>query len=413
MRSRYSPNKKTLRLKLSQHIRQLARERHEHVVYLRRHLHRYPELSFQEENTARFVAQELDRLGIPYQTGIAGTGVVAMIEGQGQSGRIIALRADMDALPIDEANDIPYKSVHPGIMHACGHDVHTASLLGTAAILQAIRHELPGTVKLIFQPGEESVPGGASLMIAEGVLEHPAPALIFGQHVHTPLEAGKVGFYSGKYMASSDELYLTIYGKGGHGALPNECTDPIAISAQVISALQQLISRMNNPLTPSVLTFGKINSRGGATNIIVEAVDLEGTFRTMDEEWRAQAPEHIAKIAKGIAEGMGGRCELKIARGYPTLYNHEALTNAARENAGEYLGPQHVVTLPQRMSSEDFAFYAQKIPACFYRLGTGNPAKGIRYPVHTNRFDIDESALETATGLMAWLAFCSLEKNPV
>jgi amidohydrolase len=402
---------KTQPLKLSQHIRKLARDRHEHVVYLRRHLHRYPELSFKEENTARFVAQELERLGIPHQTGIAGTGVVAVIEGQQPSDRVIALRADMDALPIEEANDVPYKSAHPGIMHACGHDVHTASLLGTAAILQAIRHELPGKVKLIFQPGEESVPGGASVMIAEGILEDPAPALIFGQHVHPPLEAGKVGFCSGNYMASSDELYLTIHGKGGHGALPNECTDPIAIAAQVISALQQLVSRMNNPLTPTVLTFGKINSRGGATNIITDAVDLEGTFRTMDENWRAKALEHIEKMAKGIAEGMGGYCELKIARGYPNLYNHEALTHGAIENAAEYLGPQHVVALPQRMSSEDFAFYAQKIPACFYRLGTGNPAKGIRYPVHSNRFDIDESALETATGLMAWLAYCSLENK--
>ena len=398
-------------MKLSKHIQQLAHKQREHIVDLRRHLHRYPELSFKEEQTARFVQKALDQLEIPYQTGIAGTGVVAMIKGSGTDGKTIALRADMDALPIQEANDVPYKSAHPGIMHACGHDVHTASLLGTAAILQAIRSEFSGTVKLIFQPGEECVPGGASLMIAEGVLENPAPALIFGQHVHPPLEAGKVGFCRGKYMASSDELYLTVFGKGGHGALPNECVDPIAIAAQIISALQQVVSRINNPLTPSVLTFGKINSRGGATNVIPEAVDLEGTFRTLNEEWRYEALDRLEKMAKGIAEGMGGYCHLRIAHGYPTLYNHEILTAEAEENAKAYLGEENVVALPQRMSSEDFAFYSQHIPACFYRLGTGNTAKGIRHPVHSPHFDIDEAALETSTGLMAWLAVCSLKNT--
>ena len=395
-------------MQLNEHIQQLAHKQHRHIVGLRRHLHRYPELSFQEEKTARFVQEELDRLGIPFQSGGAGTGVVAYISGNAPGSRTIALRADMDALPIQEANDPPYKSAHPGIMHACGHDVHTASLLGTAAILQAIRHEFSGTVKLLFQPGEECVPGGASIMIAEGVLENPAPTLIFGQHVHPPLEAGKVGFCQGKYMASSDELYLTVFGKGGHGALPDECVDPIAIAAQIISALQQLVSRMNNPRTPSVLTFGKINSRGGATNIIPEAVDLEGTFRTLDENWRYHALERLEKMAKGIAEGMGGHCHLNVAHGYPTLYNHEILTAEAEKNAKASPGETNVVPLPQRTSPEGFAFYSQHIPACFYRLGTGNAAKGIRHPVHSAHFDIDEAALETATGLMAWLAICSL-----
>ena len=396
-------------MKLSQHIQQLARNQHSRIIELRRHLHQYPELSFKEEKTAQFVKQELDRLEIPYQSGIADTGVVALVSGNSKANKTIALRADMDALPIQEANNVPYKSVHPGIMHACGHDVHTASLLGTAAILQSIRQEFSGTVKLIFQPGEECVPGGASLMIAEGVLQNPEPVLIFGQHVHPPLEAGKVGFCRGKYMASSDELYLTVFGKGGHGAVPNECVDPIAITAQIISASQQLVSRMNNPLTPAVLTFGKINSRGGATNIIPEAVDLEGTFRTLNEEWRYEALERLEKMATSIAEGMGGHCILKIAHGYPTLYNHESLTAEAEAHAKAYLGEENVVTLPQRMSSEDFAFYSQKIPACFYRLGTGNAERGIRHPVHSSYFDIDEAALETSTGLMAWLAVCSLE----
>lgn len=393
---------------LTEQIKRLAKAQHPRIVDIRRYLHQNPELSFQEEQTSLYVAQELERLDIPYVRGLAGTGIVAEIRGPYPESRTIALRADMDALPIEEANEVPYKSKHRGIMHACGHDVHTSSLLGTAAVLQEIREEFSGTVKLIFQPGEELAPGGASLMIRDGALDNPAPSLIFGQHVHPPLEAGQVGFYAGKYMASSDELYLTVFGKGGHGALPNDCVDPIAISAQVISALQQIVSRVSNPLTPSVLTFGKINSRGGATNIIPEAVDLQGTFRTMEEVWRETALEKLTRMAQGIAEGMGGHCEVRIERGYPTLYNNEALTVRAQEHARTFLGPERVMDLPQRMSSEDFAFYSQRIPACFYRLGTGNKAKGIIHPVHSSRFDIDETALETSVGLMTWLAVCEL-----
>ncbi|MCB0580531.1 MAG: amidohydrolase, partial [Phaeodactylibacter sp.] len=313
-------------------------------------------------------------------------------------------RADMDALPIEEANEVPYKSRKPGIMHACGHDVHTSSLLGAARILNDLKQDFEGTVKLIFQPAEERLPGGASLMIKEGVLENPRPATILGQHVHPPLEVGKVGMRAGNYMASADELYMTVKGKGGHGALPQDCIDPILIAAHILTALQQVISRNADPALPSVLTFGFIASAGGATNIIPNEVKLKGTFRTMDERWRFEAHQRMKRMAEGMAESMGGACELDIVVGYPVLFNNEALTQKAFRYAEEYLGKENVVELPIRMTAEDFAYYSQEMPACFYRLGTGNPARGITSPIHTNTFDVDEDCLALSTGLMAWMA---------
>lgn len=397
-----------MQLSIKERIRELAREGAEEVVRIRRHLHRFPELSFNETETARFVCQALEKLGIPYQKGIGGNGISALIEGLEPESNAIALRADMDALPIQEENETPYVSANPGVMHACGHDVHTASLLGSAAVLNALKGQFKGTVKLIFQPGEELLPGGASLMIREGVLENPRPSSVFGQHVHPPLEAGKVGFRAGKYMASADELYVTIRGRGGHGALPHECVDPVLISAHVITALQQIVSRNANPIIPSVLTFGKIESAGGWTNIIPDSVELTGTFRTLDETWRFEAHQRMRKIAEGIAESMGGSCDFRIVVGYPFLYNDELLTDNAKTWAIDFLGADKVVDLPLRLSSEDFAFFSQELPSCFYRLGTGNPEKGITHPVHSSRFDIDEAALETGAGLMAWLAVCAL-----
>jgi amidohydrolase len=290
-------------------------------------------------------------------------------------------------------------------MHACGHDAHTASLLGAARILHELRKHFEGTVKCIFQPGEELLPGGASIMIREGVLQRPRPASIFGQHVHPPLHAGMVGFRPGMYMASADEIYVTVKGRGGHGAMPHDCIDPVVITAQMIVSLQQLVSRYCDPGIPSVLTFGKINSTGGATNIIPNEVKLEGTFRTMNEKWRMEAHKRMKRIAETMAKSMGGACDFNILKGYPVLFNNEALTLRAKQWAVELLGADKVVDLPLRMTSEDFAFYSQEMPACFYRLGTGNPARGITSPVHTNTFDVDESALETGMGLMAWLAF--------
>jgi amidohydrolase len=394
---------------IKESIQSLALDYHQEIISWRRHLHAHPELSFQEVNTGRYVAAQLDQMGIEYRHGIADNGVVALIKGKNPQKRVIALRGDMDALPITEANAVPYKSTNPGVMHACGHDVHTASLLGTARILQQLRGQFEGTVKCIFQPGEEKLPGGASIMIKEGVLEKPKPASIFGQHVHPPLRAGMIGLKGGMYMASADELYVTIKGRGGHGAMPQECVDPVSISAQIIVALQQVVSRYADPGVPSVLTFGKINSLGGATNVIPNEVRLEGTFRTMQEKWRAEAHKRMKKMAESIAKGMGAACEFQIVRGYPVLFNHEALTARTKKWAIEYLGKDKVVDLPMRMTAEDFAYFSQEMPACFYRLGTGNPERGITSPIHTDTFDVDESALQTAIGLMAWLAVNELQ----
>jgi len=389
-------------------IQQLASRFFPDIQDIRRHLHMYPELSFQEEQTGKFISQKLSAWKIPHRHGLAGNGVVAVLEGKHPERKTVALRADFDALPILEGNEVEYKSRNEGIMHACGHDVHTACLFGAARILQEVRDQFEGTIKLIFQPGEEKLPGGASIMIREGVLEHPSPEAIFGQHVHPPLEVGKVGFRSGFYMASADELYLTVQGKGGHGALPHQCVDPILIFSHILTSLQQIVSRNTNPITPSVLTFGHVRSTGGATNIIPSEVKAEGTFRTFDEVWRAEAHDRMQKMVASIAEGMGGKAELDIQVGYPALYNNEELTRKARSWAREYLGEENVVDLPQRLSAEDFSFYSQHMPACFYRLGTGNPKKGIVSPVHTSTFDVDENALRVGSGLMAWLTVCEL-----
>lgn len=377
---------------------------HEGTVAIRRHLHAHPELSFQEKETARYISEQLTAFGVSHETGIADTGVVALIKGRNPDKKVIALRADIDALPITEANDVPYKSKNVGVMHACGHDVHTTSLLGAARVLQELKDEFEGTVKLIFQPGEEKLPGGASLMIKAGALENPQPKGIFGQHVHPPLEAGKVGFRAGMYMASADELHVRVRGKGGHGALPHQNIDPILITSHIVVALQQIVSRNANPLIPSVLTFGRINSAGGATNVIPEEVKIEGTFRTLNEEWRFEAHKKMKYMAEQIAIGMGGTCDFEVEVGYPMLYNEERLTAKARTYAEAYLGKENVVELPMRLTGEDFAYYSQVMPACFYRLGTGNVERGITSSVHTPTFDIDEDALKVGVGLMVWLA---------
>ncbi len=393
---------------MKERIQELARQYHPESIEQRRHLHQHPELSFEEVQTGRYIAARLQELDIEHRHGVAENGVVALIKGRNPKKKVVALRADMDALPIQETNQVAYKSQRAGIMHACGHDVHTASLLGTARILHELRDRFEGTVKCIFQPGEEKLPGGASIMIKEGVLERPKPVSIFGQHVHPPLRAGLIGLKPGIYMASSDEIYVTVKGKGGHGAMPQECIDPVVITAQIIVALQQIISRYADPAIPSVLTFGKINTTGGATNIIPNEVKLEGTFRTMHEKWRSEAHKRMKKMAESIAKSMGGACDFNILRGYPVLHNNPELTVRTKKWAIEFMGKERVVDLPLRMTSEDFAYFAQAMPACFYRLGTGNPERGIQSPLHTSTFDVDESALETGMGLMSWLAIKEL-----
>ena len=391
-------------------IQALSKKFAPEIIDIRRHIHANPELSYQEFETAKYVANQLRKTGIEPQVGIAETGVVGLIKGVNPEFKTIALRADMDALPIQETNEVSYKSKNDGVMHACGHDVHTASLLGAARILNELKAEFEGAIKLIFQPGEEKNPGGASLMIKDGVLKNPAPTQILGQHVMPFIPTGKVGFREGMYMASADEIYMTIKGKGGHAALPEKVVDPILITSHIIIALQQIVSRNANPKLPTVLSFGKLSAEG-ATNVIPDEVKVAGTFRALDEDWRADAHARMKKMAESIAEGMGGICEFEISKGYPFLVNNPELTRASRLAAEEYLGVDNVVDLDLWMGAEDFAYYSHEMPACFYRLGTGNEEKGTTNGVHTPNFNIDEDALEIGMGLMAWLALKELERD--
>ena len=388
-------------------IKALAKGYLEEIVSIRRHLHAHPELSKQEAETAAFISSRLTEWNIPHQTGIAGHGILAMIEGELPGKKVIALRADMDALPIREENKFEYASVNEGIMHACGHDVHMASLLGTAKILKTLANELKGTVKLIFQPSEEVYPGGALPMIQAGVLENPRPDLIIGQHVFPELPAGKIGLSHGFCMASTDEVHLTVTGKGGHAATPQKVIDPVLIGAHIIVALQQIVSRNALPTTPTVLSFGRFIADGMA-NIIPGQVKISGTMRTFDEDWRKEIKEKIRKIAVSIAEGMGGTCDVFIDPGYPAVFNDHGLTQRIISYAKDYLGQDNVENMERRMTAEDFSYFAMEVPGCFYRLGVMNEARGITSNLHTPTFDADEVSLETGMGTMAWIVFNEL-----
>jgi len=386
---------------LKEKIRHLAKQYAPDFIAIRHHLHAHPELSYQEFETSKFVQQQLSRIGIPYEV-MAGTGVVGLLKGNNADSRVIALRADMDALPIEEENDVPYRSKNAGVMHACGHDVHTTVLLGAAKVLHELKDEWEGTVKLIFQPGEEKNPGGASLMIKEGVLKDPAPQAIFGLHVHPGLETGKLSFRGGMVMASADELYITIRGKGGHAAAPHLTVDTILVASHLVVALQQIIGRNRNPLSPSVLSITSVQG-GHTTNVIPSEVRLMGTFRAMDEEWRFRAHELIRKLATELVHSMGAEIDLHIDVGYPMVYNNEVLDRVARAEAREFMGADRVLETEVRMGAEDFGYYTRQIPGCFYRLGVMNVEKGITAGVHTPRFNIDESAIEIGVGMMSWL----------
>jgi amidohydrolase len=395
---------------LKNKIKNLAAKNASRVVKWRRHLHANPELSFEEKNTARYIAENLREMGLTVTEGVADTGVTALIHGEKPSSKVLALRADIDALPIVEENDVSYKSTNKGVMHACGHDVHTSSLLGSALILNELRSEFAGTVKLIFQPGEEKAPGGASKMIEAGVLKNPAPEKILGQHVMTQLPVGKVGFKEGLYMASADEIYITVKGKGGHAAMPDKLVDPILVSAHILTALQQIVSRNAHPTTPTVLSFGKITANG-ATNIIPNEVKIEGTFRTLNEKWRREAHKKMKHLATTLASSMGAECDFNILVGYPFLFNHELTTRESKNFAVEYMGEENVVDLDIWMAAEDFSYYSQEMDACFYRLGVRNEARGITSGVHTPTFNVDESSLEIGSGLMSWLAINHLNSE--
>ncbi len=395
-------------MEIKDKIKNLAISGFDEWVAIRRHLHTHPELSFEEEQTAAFISDTLTQYGIEHHNNIGGHGIVALIKGNHPHKKTIALRADMDALPIEEKNSCDYISQNPGVMHACGHDVHTTCLLGAAKILNTLKDSFEGTVKLIFQPAEEKLPGGASIMIKDGVLDNPKVETIFGQHVLPQLETGKVAFKSGIAMASCDEIYINVRGKGGHGAVPHLAIDPVLIASHMVIALQSVVSRNANPTLPSVLSIGKFIANG-ATNIIPDEVRLEGTFRTFDETWRAEAKEKIIAICKHTAESFGGTCDIIIEHGYPFLKNDEVTTQRSFELAKEYLGSENVEEMPARMTAEDFSYYSQVVPSCFYRLGTGNMAKGITSPIHTPTFDVDEDCLKVGAGLMAWLAVNSLK----
>ncbi len=394
---------------LKDQIKLLSSEYFEEIRDIRRHLHQHPELSCEEYKTAEFICKKLDEYGITYVKGVAGTGIVGIINGIRPESKNIALRADMDALPIHEENSVEYKSLVPSKMHACGHDVHMASLLGTAKILNRIKDRFEGSVKLIFQPSEETYPGGAIRMIREGVLQNPEPVSVIGQHVLNTIDTGMIGLKPGPYMASTDEIYLTVKGKGGHAATPEQLVDPILIASYIIVALQQIVSRNANPVVPSVVSFGKISGEG-RTNIIPDKVTIEGTVRTYDETWRKSIHERITYMASAIAAGMGGSCEVRISHGYPFLDNDTELTLKIREWSIDYLGEKNVVDLDARMTSEDFSYFANEVPSCFYRLGTRNEEKGIVSNLHTNTFDVDEHCLQTGMGLMAWLAINRLNQ---
>jgi amidohydrolase len=387
-------------------IQALAAEHHSEWVGIRRHLHAHPELSFEEHQTMDYVSSVLTSWGVEHQTQVTGTGIVAHVHGQQPDSRTVALRADMDALPITEANEVDYASTNPGVMHACGHDVHTTSLLGALRILQLTSDGWQGTVRCIFQPGEETIPGGAKDMVAAGVLTNPEPAGIFGQHVFPDLPAGHVGVRGGAYMASADEIHLTVKGKGGHAALPHKCRDAVLAASNVVVAAQQLVARLCPPGQPSVLSFGFMDALG-STNVLPNQVRLKGTFRAMDEGWRHEAHKALTALIQSTCQAHGCEADLDIRKGYPAVNNHVGMAAAFKAVACEYLGTAHVHDLDIRMTGEDFSYFANEIPGCFYRLGTASPDPGNAlgtHGLHTPRFDVDEEALKVGTGLMAYAA---------
>jgi len=394
-------------------ISQKAKELFPYLLEVRRHLHQHPELSFKETETANFISAQLTKHGIEHKTGVAGTGIVALIKGKNPDKKCILLRGDMDALPITEKNEVSYKSKHEGVMHACGHDVHSTCVLGAAIILNGLKENFEGSVKIIFQPGEELLPGGASLMIKDGILQNPKVDAALALHVFTDLVARQAGFKSGMYMASTDEIYMTITGKGGHAAMPAEYNSPILIASEILLQLQKEFMGQKHldeqgKEIPTVLAFGKVTANG-ATNVIPEKVYIEGTFRTMNEKWRKEAHEKITTLTKKIVKEKKAEAEIKIMTGYPFLVNNEIVTQLAKTVSADYLGKENVFDLPLRMTAEDFSFITQQVPSCFFRLGTGNKEKGITSGVHSPTFNVDENAIETGAGLLAQIALSWLQ----
>ncbi|MFO8023178.1 MAG: M20 family metallopeptidase [Perlabentimonas sp.] len=379
-------------------IKSLSQQHNQYILGLYRYLHSSPELSFKEFNTSKKIAHELETIGIPvYRVG-EGTGVLGIIQGE-KPGPTIGFRAELDALPIQETTGLDFASKNPGVMHACGHDVHMANLIGAAKVLWELRHNIHGSILLVFQPGEELLPGGALDIIRSDVFQKNKPDIMMGLHILPEMKTGEVGFRPGPYMASGDEIYLTVKGKGGHAALPHTLIDPVVIASNIVVGLQQIVSRKSPSTVPTVLSFGKFMA-DGATNVIPDEVHIEGTFRTMDEEWRADAHQTIRALAAGIAKASGGNCIVNIKQGYPSVFNNPGLTSEAQRLAKEYLGDKKVLSLPIRMTTDDFARYALEIPSVYFRIGVGSDENS---SLHTSNLRINEHVFEQSVGLTAWI----------
>ncbi|OFX79426.1 MAG: N-acyl-L-amino acid amidohydrolase [Bacteroidetes bacterium GWE2_29_8] len=388
-----------------QKIKDLTQLYNNEIIDIRRHIHKYPELSFKEYQTSKYIKDKLNLFGITDVKNVTETGVVAIVKGNKKDNtnqRKIALRADMDALPITEFNKTEYISQNNGVMHACGHDVHTAVLLGTAKIINELKNEFSGEVMFIFQPAEETFPGGAISMIKEGLFNEFNPDYIFGLHVQPLMEVGNIGMKIGDYMASTDEIYLTINGKGGHAATPDLLIDPVIISANILIGLQQIASRNCPANIPMVLSFGRVICEG-RTNIIPDSVQLHGTLRTMNEQWRKSVHQKIENIATNIAKSFGATCDIEIAHGYPVLTNNQEATTLLKNAAVEIIGYENILNLDYRMTAEDFAYFSQKYKSCFFRLGISNGTKH-NSNLHTTTFDIDEASISTGIKVMTWNA---------
>lgn len=388
-------------------IKDLSNYHFQSVVEDRHHFHRHPELSGEEKNTAKYICKILDELEIPYRNNIAGHGIVALLRGKLPGDRIVAIRADMDALPLNEISDKSYRSEISGVMHACGHDVHIACVLGCLRIMNDLRNHFGGIIKAIFQPSEESYDGGASYMIEEGVLNDPEVNIIFGQHVTPGIETGYIGLREGAFMASTDEIHLHIRGKGGHAALVHETVNPVNIGMAILQKAQDYVKKEQPEDIPTVLSFGRFIANG-LTNLIPDEAQIAGTLRTFDENWRNKIVENIERIATETAKKEGGECEVTIKRGYPVLVNDPDATQRVKHYAKAYLGKEYVIDLPYRMTAEDFAYYLQKKTGVFYRLGTSNSTKGITQSLHSKEFDIDEEALKIGMGLLSWISYNEL-----
>lgn len=391
-------------------IKQMAHAQRDRVIEWRRWMHRHPELSQEEYGTMAFVAERLREMGLEPKTGIGKTGVMAMLRGNEPDSYCVALRSDYDALPITECTGLPFASEKPGVMHACGHDMHTCSLLGAIKILTQLRDHISGSLMFIFEPSEEKYPGGARMMMEDGLFDEVMPNEIYSFHCLPEMDCGKVGMRKGKYMASTDELYWTVKGLGGHGATPHLSVDPIVVASHIVIALQQVVSRNAAPMMPTVLTIGKIQEVGGRTNIIPDTVKMEGIIRTFDEKWRLEAHEKIRKISTGVAEAMGAECDLFIDYGYPYVFNDDACTQQVHDNACAYIGEENVEWLDLRMTAEDFAFFAQKIPACYFRIGIHEPGTPFSN-LHRPNLIVDERSLELANGLVAYNAMMALHNR--